>query len=522
MRISRLIILSILIIAVHNSYAQTQASILQNQLPIKNKTTVTDSTVHAYNNSIRKKTDKAIEEEQTVQDVPAKYVKNVNSKIGQYNDRLTKKTEKSLEKLSKWETKIQSALQKTSPQTEQRLFGNGQMTFTSLLQKLKNGESITVKYQAQYNAYNDKLTTRLKYLQQQKENLDSTMIKPVSEVNKNMAELNKEEAQTAAVQEFIKQRKKQLMSSATQYLQNSKYLANINKEAFYYEATVKNYKEIFSDPTKTEQTVTGMLGKIPAFQKFAQQHSMFASLFGPASNSGSATDSEALADLQTKDQIQGIIQQHISAGGPNAQGIISQNIQQAQAQLNQLKNKIGSAGGGSSDANIPDFKPNMQKTKTFAQRLEYGFNIQFAKSNEYVPTTANMALTIGYKLSDKATVGLGGSYNLGMGTIQHIQFSSQGIGLRSFADWKLKKQLSITGGFEMNNNPALSDIKLPSGITPVSIGSWQQSALIGLTKKLPIKSKYFKATDIQLFYDLLCNQHIPRSQPVIFRIGYSF
>jgi len=493
---------------------------LKNQLPIKNKTTI-DSTVHTYNNGINKKTDKVIEEEQTVQDIPAKYVKNVNSKIGQYNDRLTKKTEKTVEKLSKWETKIQSALQKTSPQTAQRLFGNGQMTFTRLLQKLKNGEAITTKYQAQYNAYNDKLATRLKYLNQQKNKLDSTMIKPVAEADKNMTELNKEEKQTEVVQEFIKQRKKQLMCSATQYLQNSKYLANINKEAFYYEATLKNYKEIFSDPAKTEQAATDIIGKIPAFQKFAQQHSMFASLFGPASSSGNATDSEALVGLQTKDQVQGMIQQQVSAGGSNAQAMISQNIQQAQAQLSQLKGKLNKAGSNS-DAPSTDFKPNMQKTKTFAQRIEYGFNIQFAKNNEYVPTSANMALTVGYKLSDKATVGLGTSYNLGMGTIKHIQFSNQGVGLRSFADWKLKKQLSITGGFEMNNNPSLSDIKLPSGITPVNIGGWQQSALIGLTKKLPIKSKYFKATDIQLFYDLLSNQHIPRSQPVLFRIGYSF
>jgi len=500
-------------------HAQVSTQNLQ-QLTIKN-TRADSSLINKYDKGLNKKTIKAEEIKDSIRQIPNKYIKNVNNKIGQYNDRLTKKTEKTLEKLSKWETKIQSVLQKTSPQTAQRLFGNGQMTFTSLLQKLKNGESITTKYQTQYNAYNDKLTTRLKYLQQQKSNLDSTMVKPVAEANKNMTELNNEEAQTTAVQEFIKQRKKQLMSGTAQYLKNNKYLANINKEAFYYETTLKNYKEIFSDPTKTEQAVTGMLGKIPAFQKFAQQNSMFASLFGPGSNSVNTADSEALAGLQTKDQIQGIIQQHISAGGPNAQAMISQNIQQAQAQLSQLKDKLNKAGS-SSDVTSPDFKPNMQKTKTFAQRLEYGFNIQFVKSNDYVPTSANMALTAGYKLTDKATLGIGASYNLGMGTIQHIQFSSQGVGLRSFADWKLKKQLSITGGFEMNNNPSLNDIKLPSGITPVSIGTWQQSALIGLTKKLPIKSKYFKATNIQLFYDLLCNQHIPRSQPVIFRVGYSF
>ena len=43
-----------------------------------------------------------------------------------------------------------------------------------------------------------------------------------------------------------------------------------------------------------------------------------------------------------------------------------QNLQAAQGQLNQLKdklNKLGSNGGG--DMDMPDFKPNQQKTKTF-------------------------------------------------------------------------------------------------------------------------------------------------------------
>jgi hypothetical protein len=504
-----IVFFQILMIA-QNSFAQQQAvqSLQQGS---------TDSTIN-------KKIIKTEQEEQSLQEVPDKYLKSVNSKIGKYNDRLTKKTEKSLERLSKYETKIQSILQKTSPQTEQRLFGNGQMTFTSLLQKLRNGEAITTKYQTQYDAYNNKLTNQIKYLAQQKSKLDSNIVKPVTEANKNMAELNKEEDQTTAVQQFIKERKKQLMAGATKYLENSKYLTSINKEAFYYEATLKNYKEIFSDPNKAEQTATGILNKVPAFQKFTQQNSMLSSLFGStsASDTSSMSNSEALAGLQTQSQVQGMIQQQVAAGGPNAQAMLTQDIQQAQAQLNQLKSRIGQAGGSSSDTDIPDFKPNMQKTKTFAQRLEYGFNIQFAKSSQWVPTTANIALTIGYKLSDKTTIGIGANYNLGMGTIQHIQFSSQGIGLRSFMDWKLKKQLFITGGFEMNNNPSITSIELPQGITTVQAGTWQQSGLIGLTKKMNIKSKYFKSTSIQLLYDMLANQHIPKSQPVLFRVGYNF
>jgi hypothetical protein len=96
--------------------------------------------------------------------------------------------------------------------------------------------------------------------------------------------------------------------------------------------------------------------------------------------------SASLAGLQTRDQVTNLIQQQIASGGPNAMAEVKQNLQKAQAELNKLKDKILKMGGNSSSANIPDFKPNTQKTKTFAQRLEYGFNLQFDRSSSLLPS----------------------------------------------------------------------------------------------------------------------------------------
>lgn len=487
------------------------------QIPVK-KIEIIDSAVNKYNSSINDQTKKMVTAEQNIQQISEKYIKNVDNKIEQYNNRITKKTEKTLAKLSKWEDKIHSLLQKTNPTTAQRLFGNGQMTFSSLLQKLKQGESITRNYHAQYDAYTDKLSTSLKYMQQQEDKLDSQLIKPVSDVNTKMSQLINEKNQTEAIQQIIKERKKQLMNGVLQNLKNSKYLAKINKESFYYTETLKNYKELFKNPEKAEQTATGILNKIPAFQQFMQKNSMLASLFPSPSTGGQGT---VLTGLQTRAQVQGLVQQQVAAGGSDAQQMIKQNMQQAQGQLNQLKAKLNNAGK-TGDIDMPNFKPNMQKTKTFKQRLEYGSNIQFAQSNQWVSTTADIAMSVGYKINDKNTVGIGASYKLGMGSIQHINFSIQGIGLRSFMDWKLKKQLFLTGGFELNNYPALNTTSGTLSVNTIKVGSWQQSGLIGLTKKLSIKSKLFKMTNIQLLYDLLNNQHIPKSQPFLFRVGYNF
>ncbi len=96
------------------------------------------------------------------------------------------------------------------------------------------------------------------------------------------------------------------------------------------------------------------------------------------------------------------------------------------------------------------FKPNDQKTKPFSKRLEYSADLQTQKSSGYFPSTANIGLGMGYKLNDKSSAGIGISYKAGMGTIQHISFTSQAISLRTYMDWKIKKQFFVIGGYELN------------------------------------------------------------------------
>jgi hypothetical protein len=452
---------------------------------------------------------------ENLQKVPVKYLNAVENKIDKYSNRITRKTEKTLAKLSKWENKIKNILDQVSPETSAKLFGSNATTFGSLLKKLQEGKAIAQGYKTKYNEYRDKLTTSVKYLEDQKDKLDKKFIQPISNTKKKLDELEQDVNNTEAVETFIKERKAQLINEAVKYIGNSKYLTKIDKEAYYYVETLRNYKELFTDKKKAEELAYKILDKIPAFKNFVQQNSMLASFFRRPGNEGS--NMANLAGLQTRASVQTLLQDRIAAGGPNARDLFAQNIQQAQAELNKLKEKVIQAGGSSSEANIPNFKPNNQKAKTFLQRLEYGSNFQFAKNNSLVPTTADIALSLGYKLNDKSVIGIGTSYKMGFGSIQHISISHQGIGIRSFIDWKLKKQFFVTGGFEMNYHAQFKNITQLQNYT-----AWQQSGLVGLTKKINIKTKFFKGTSIQLLYDMLYRQHNPVSQPVLFRTGYSF
>ncbi len=451
---------------------------------------------------------------QSLQQLPLKYINQIDSKIEKYSNRITGKTEKTLTKLSRWENKIKTLLQKASPETAERLFGEGKTTFTTLLHKYKEGQTITEGYKARYDEYRDKLITSIKYIEQQKQNLVTKIVQPVNKATKKLQQLDDEVKQQETVEAFIKERKKQLISEAVKYMGSSKYLTKINKESYYYVETIKNYKEIFSDKKKAEQTALTILNKIPAFTKFVQQNSMLAQLFGSPTAMGTAA---SLAGLQTRASVNALIQNQIAAGGPNAQQIIQQNIQQAQSELNKLKDKVLKAGGSSSDMEIPDFKPRETKTKTFLQRIEITNNFQLSKSNSLLPSVADIAVGIGYKLNDKSVLGIAGSYKMGLGSTERIRITHQGFGMRSFVDWKLKKQFFVSGGFEMNYNAQFKNITQLK-----NYNDWQQSGLVGLTKKINIKTKWFKGTSIQLLYDMLYRQHLPTSQPVLFRTGYSF
>jgi hypothetical protein len=178
-------------------------------------------------------------------------------------------------------------------------------------------------------------------------------------------------------------------------------------------------------------------------------------------------------------------------------------------------NEFGTAANSN---DIPDFRGNTQKTKPFFKRLELGTNVQTLRPTGLFPSTSDLGLSVGFKLSDDAVIGAGASYKIGWGKdIQHVKITQQGAGLRSFLDIKLKKTYWITGGFEMNYRTIFHTIEQLKNRT-----AWQQSCLIGISKKLPLESKLIKKANAQLLFDFLSAYQVPRTQSLIFRIGYNF
>ncbi|MDO6433188.1 hypothetical protein Q4E93_21440 [Flavitalea sp. BT771] len=441
---------------------------------------------------------------------PSRLFNRIQSKTAKLEDQLTHQTEKYLRRMQRREQRLYKKLYKADSGAAKSLFNGSAEQYAALGQKLASDTGASgLHLSGEYQAYTDSLQGMLKFMK------DPRAAGALTQLNSLEAKMQDADQ----IKEYVRQRKQQI----AQYIQQHSNLAGLqgkeyqglNQDVYYYSQQVRQYKEMLNDPDKLEKQALSLLNKLPAFQAFMKQNSQLAGLFNLPGNYG---DPASLSGLQTRDQVAALIQQQVSAGGAGGAAALQANLQSAQSQLDGYKDKLNKLGGGSGDIDMPDFKPNDQKTKTFWRRLEYGTNFQTTRNNYYFPTVSDLGLSVGYKLSERSMVGVGASYKLGWGNgIQHIAFSSQGAGLRSFVDVRLKGSFSMTGGFEYNYTTPFSSYQQLR-----AWDNWTKSGLIGASKTVSMKSRVFKKTNVQLLWDFLSYQQRPRTQPVIFRIGYNF
>jgi hypothetical protein len=454
--------------------------------------------------------------EQPVQ-LPGKFFHSIGKKVSRLEENLTAKTEKHLKRLAKSEGRLKRKLSRVDSAAAKNLFNNSEQQYARLIDKLKSKSFSSEALSGEYFPYADSLRGLFSFIDQKKLALPPGLQDKAKAAMSQFQLLQGRLRGAEQAKEFIRRRRQLIKETLSRYTSLPKNLtkqfAGFNKQLYYYGQQVREYKELLNDPDKITQKALSVINKLPAFQEFMKQHSQLAGLFGLPAGYGNVAN---LGGLQTRAQVQTLIQGQLAAAGTGGQQILQQNLQAAQAQLNQYKDKLNQLGKGSGDMEMPDFKPNNQRTKSFLQRLEIGTNLQSTKSSYFFPTTTDLGLSIGYKLSDKSTIGIGGSYKVGWGKdIRNIVVTGQGAGMRTFLDIKLKGSFYASGGIEYNYQPAdTAGLQLND--------AWSSSGLVGITKIVSLKTKFFKKTKLQLLWDFMSYRQSPRTQPVKFRIGYSF
>jgi hypothetical protein len=498
-----------------------------------------------------------------LQQLPQRYFSKVSSKANLFNRRLTRRTEKALRRLQKQEEKINNKLSKVGSIAAKGLALGNSIDSLSHLEDLVKGKVVHLTSKipgGRYIPYLDSLQTSLNFLNKYQSQLNGlkgvegdiqqgtgtlrqgfdrlnlTAQGDLQQAQSDMQQLEGKLDQIQNVQQYIQQRQQLLTQTLSKYGSLfTKNIGDINKEVYYYKATIENYKQLWQHPDQAEAKAMEILNKVPAFTRFMQQHSMIAGLFRIPSNYGSAG---SVAGLQTRSMVEREIQQRLQEAGAGGRQQIQQQMQQAKQQLQQLQNKL--AGAGSSSAAMPDFKPNDLKSKTILQRLDYGTNLQFEKSAGWYPTTSDIAAQVGYKFSKKGEAGIGATFKLGWGSfgsaqepsngsarepsngsaqepfIRKIHFTAQGLGLRSSFDYELKGTIYISGGYEMNYNTTIPNIPALK-----NWNGWTRSALLGIERKYRISNKVNGT--VMLLFNFLYKQQVPVTRsPLVFRVGYGF
>lgn len=440
-----------------------------------------------------------------------KAISKIEQSINEIEADIEKRMLKTLERLQKQEAKLKKKLSLKDSLAAKQLF-NVDDKYDALSTKLKSATN--TKGLQEYIPSLDSLTTGFKFLQQAKglqDKFPKEWTNKIASVNKGVEGLQSKLQQANDVKAFIKERKQQIKEQFEK-VGLAKHLKKMNKEVYYYQQQLNEYKALLKEPKKMQQRAITELTKLTVFKDFMKKHSQLASLFRLPDNYGTP---QSLAGLQTRASVQGQLQARFAGSGVNPQQYLQQQIAEAQGALNRLKDKVNKFGGGSSDIEMPDFKPNEQKTKSFLKRIEYGANVQSQKTNGLLPVTSDVALTAGYKLNDKSVIGIGAAYKLGWGKgFEHIKITHEGIGLRGYVDVKLKGSIWISGGYEQNYQHAFTKIE-----DLTVFDAWQTSGLIGMSKKYKIGKK---TNNFQLLWDFMSYQQLPRRQPVLFRVGVGF
>jgi hypothetical protein len=461
---------------------------------------------------------------------PTRLLGHIQSRTASVNQQLTQQTEKMLTRMAQKEAKMQKKLSGADSLGAKQLFSSSQQQYASLLQRLQaKAGSRPTSPSGVYQPYVDSLQGSLSFLHQNPQLLGGSNTNLATGVQSQLqgatTEVQSLQSRLQVATEaklFVQQRKQQISQYIAQHAQFQNLLgkpyAAMNQEAYYYSQRLQQYKDQFNSPDKIEKQALAKLSALPAFQNFMKSNGQLSGLFKIPGSGGGEGSAEPLPGLQTHAQIAQQVQGQVGASGSGGVDAFQSKLQSAQSQLNSYKNKLPQLGGGATPADIPDFRPNDQKTKTLWRRLEYGTNFQTTHTNYYYPVVTDFGLSLGYRLGHGKVVGVGASYKLGWGSgIDHIALSNQGVGLRSFLQVPLKKSFSATGGFEYNyTTPFTSYQQLRQ------MQYWTKSGLIGVTKTVSMKSRVFKKTQLQLLWDFLSYRQIPKTQPILFRIGYNF
>lgn len=305
-------------------------------------------------------------------------------------------------------------------------------------------------------------------------------------------------------------------------------LSGIEQQLFYGKSKMAAWKQVAEEPSKLEEKALEYLQGSAGFDQALSK----ATTSPNSMQAGMSADDLEKMGFQTKNSVNKALQEKLGGNIGQVQEQMNAQVsewqdktQGALAEAKQAKQQIKQTAQQAKSIQKPSFKINPMRGKPFWQRIEKGYNFQTTRATTGgKPAMLQLAATAGFKWSPKLTTGAGIAANFGLGKDwSHIHFSFEGVGLRTFAEWKWIYGIGIYGGYERtykqfaftNNKETSEPAPMPSVHNTTA---WNESVLLGLTKSYKVNSKWNGA--IQVLYDVWWKEKGMRS-PVVLRFATS-
>jgi hypothetical protein len=439
--------------------------------------------------------------------LPDKFFNAVSRKSGKVKEGISKVSERQLQRLRQRERKIYRQLAKKDSSLARQMQIEADTFYSNINARLTQGNLLSESANV-YSGHIDSMSTVLKFINSNHAYSNALLNGKIGKTLDQYRTLQNQFNSAETINQIITQRQQMLLSKLSPF--QLPQLKELQKMVYYYREKIDQYRQAVSDPLKMESVLLSLASKIPAFRNFFAQNSQLGSLFQLP---GASTTAQNLNGMQTRALLQQTIQGRFGTAS-NMQQNVSAGLQNAQDQINELKKKITRLGKNGSDLEMPDFRPNQQKSKSFIKRLEVGAGMQNSRGSYFFPNSSDLSLQVGYKLNSRSIMGVGASYKLGFGRgWKDIRFTNEGVGFKSYVDLRIKGNIWCSGGAELNYLASFRSIEVLQDFSP-----WQKSIVAGITKKTQFKGK---KANVQVLYDFLYRQHTPDSKPLLFRFNYT-
>lgn len=432
------------------------------------------------------------------------------------NKKVAKQQEKLLKKLKKKEEKYSAKLKRKDSVSYVR-YQQQPLTYDSIARLNRKDSAGTLnKYAKRGRSGIDSLKGVNKFLQD-KAHLQGTHQNELQAYDNKLNQLKVKEDKQAAINQLIQQRTANLKNVSKGSKIKAGGLTDIQKQVFYAKGKMGAFEQMSNEPSKTEEKALEFLQGQDRFESYLKGNNGMAGL---ASKSPTELDQMG---IQSKKQVENQLKErfggNLSGIGQNMGSQIkdfdkhTKGITDAKNKIKQTK-QTKQALRKPGHIQKPEFKTNPMRCLPLSKRLEKQFNYQTTRPMvDGTPSILQVSAMAGFRHTPSLSYGLGLTTGIGLGqNWSTIKFSFEGIGFRTYFEWKWQYGFGAYAGYErMYKSAAFTGSEKAKApiVNKRNTATYNESLMLGLTKTYRINEDWNGG--IQLLYDLWWREKSLRS-----------